>query len=227
MLFRSQDGPLADQVGHDLNYIAQSGVLALVGRHGQPPTPPLSLAGDFGGGGMMLALGVVAAVLEARTSGRGQVVDAAMTEGSAVLAAPFHGFASTGAWTAERGSNLVDSGAPFYDAYETADGRWLAVAALEPHFFADLLEVLGLDPASLPRQDDRGRWPELRTAIAAAIRSDDRDRWVERAAGRGCVSPVLEVAEAWHDPHNVARGTFVEVGGVVQPAPHQIGRAHV
>lgn len=215
-----QDGPLADQVGHDLNYVAQSGVLSLIGRRGQPPTPPLSLVGDFGGGGMMLALGVVAAVLEARTSGNGQVVDAAMTEGAAVLGAAFHGFVSTGTWDTERGSNLVDSGAPFYDAYETADGRWLAVAAIEAPFYADLLDVLGLDPATLPDQGDHARWPELRAAIAAAIATDTRDRWVERAAGRACVSPVLEVAEAWHDPHNVARGTFVEVDGVVQPAPH-------
>ncbi|MBM7517948.1 CaiB/BaiF CoA transferase family protein [Nocardioides nitrophenolicus] len=214
-----QDGPLAQAVGHDINYVAQSGLLALVGRHGQPPTPPLSLAGDFGGGGLMLALGLLAAVWEAQRSGRGQVVDAAMVDGSALLAAAFHGFVSNGTWDTERGTNIVDSGAPFYDAYETADGKWLAVGGMEAHFYADLLDILDLDPATLPDQNDRAQWPRMKQVFADAVRARTREEWVTRAAGRGCVSPVLEVEEAWVDPHNVARGTFVEVAGVVQPSP--------
>jgi alpha-methylacyl-CoA racemase len=214
-----QDGPLAQAVGHDINYVAQSGLLALVGRNGQPPTPPLSLAGDFGGGGMVLALGLLAAVWEVQRTGLGQVVDAAMVDGSALLAAAFHGFVSNGTWDTERGTNIVDSGAPFYDAYETADAKWLAVGALEPHFHADLLDVLGLDPATLPDQDDRAQWAQTKLVFADVVRTRTRDEWVARAAGRACVSPVLEVQEAWTDPHNVARGTFVEVAGVTQPAP--------
>lgn len=214
-----QDGPLAQAVGHDINYVAQSGVLAMIGRSGQPPTPPLSLAGDFGGGGMILALGVLAAVWEAQRSGRGQVVDAAMVDGSALLAAAFHGFVSNGTWDVARGTNIVDSGAPFYDAYETADGKWLAVGAMEQHFYADLLEILEIDPATLPAQNDRAQWPAMKKVFADAVRSRTRDEWVERAAGRGCVSPVLDVEESWSDPHNVARGTFVEIAGVTQPAP--------
>ncbi len=214
-----QDGPLAQAVGHDINYIAQSGLLALVGRHGQPPTPPLSLAGDFGGGGMILALGVLAAVWEAQRTGRGQVVDAAMVDGSALLAAAFHGFVSNGTWDTERGTNIVDSGAPFYDTYETADNKWLAVGAMEPHFYTDLLEILELDPTTLPDQNDRSAWPQTKKVIADVVRSRTRDEWVERAAGRGCISPVLDVREAWTDTHNTARRTFVEIAGVVQPAP--------
>lgn len=214
-----QDGPMAQAVGHDINYIAQSGVLSLLGRNGQPPTPPLSLAGDFGGGGAILALGLLAAVWEAQRSGRGQVIDAAMVDGSALLAAAFHGFVSSGTWDTTRGTNMVDSGAPFYDAYETADGRWLAVGALEPHFYADLLDVLGLDAATLPEQDDRARWPETKQVFADTIRQRSRDDWVELAAGRACISAVLDVEESWTDPHNVARGTFVEIAGVTQPAP--------
>jgi alpha-methylacyl-CoA racemase len=214
-----QDGPMAQAVGHDLNYVAQSGMLALIGRQGQPPTPPLSLVGDFGGGGLLLALGILAAVWEAQRSGRGQVVDAAMVDGAALLGAAFHGFVSAGTWHTTRGTNIVDSGAPFYDVYETADGRWLAVAAMEAHFYADLLEILELDPASLPDQLDQTQWPQLKKVFADAVRARTREEWVARAAGRGCVSAMLEVEESWRDPHNLARGTFVEVGGVVQPSP--------
>ncbi|WP_182378245.1 CaiB/BaiF CoA-transferase family protein [Nocardioides sp. WS12] len=214
-----QDGPMAQAVGHDINYIAQSGVLALLGRNGQAPTPPLSLAGDFGGGGAVLALGIVAAVWEAQRSGLGQVIDAAMVDGSALLAAAFHGFVSAGTWDTERGTNIVDSGAPFYDAYETADARWLAVGALEAHFYADLLEILELDPAALPDQDDRSQWPGMKKTFADVVRTRTRDEWIERAAGRGCISAVLDVEESWTDPHNVARGTFVDVAGVTQPSP--------
>jgi alpha-methylacyl-CoA racemase len=214
-----QDGPMAQAVGHDINYVAQSGVLALIGRAGQPPTPPLSLAGDFGGGGLLLALGVVAAVWEAQRFGRGQVVDAAMLDGSALLAAAFHGFISGGTWDTTRGTNIVDSGAPFYDVYETADGKWLAVGAMEAHFYAELLEILEIDPATLPDQNDRTQWPQMKKVFADAVRARPRDEWVERAAGRGCVSAMLEVEESWRDPHNVARGTFVDVEGITQPAP--------
>jgi alpha-methylacyl-CoA racemase len=212
-----QHGPLSQAVGHDINYVAQSGVLSLIGRAGQPPTPPLSLVGDFGGGGMVLALGILAALWESRQSGRGQVIDAAMVEGAALLATPFFGFWQTGVW-GERGHNMVDSGAPFYDVYETADGRYIAVGAMEPHFYAELLDVLGLDPATLPDQHDRARWPELKKIFADTIRRRTRDEWVSRAAGRdACLSPVLDIDEALRDPHNVARGTFVDVAGIAQP----------
>jgi alpha-methylacyl-CoA racemase len=215
-----QDGPLAGVAGHDINYVAQSGMLSLIGRRGHPPTPPLSLVGDFGGGGMVLALGIVSAVLEARTSGRGQVVDAAMTDGAALLGTGFYGFRQTGAWTQERGTNLVDSGAPFYDAYETAEGRYLAVGAIEPKFYAELLDLLELDPDRLPAQDDQSRWPELKQVIADRIRTRTRDQWMAANAGRStCVSPVLGLDEAPNDDHNVVRGTFVEVEGITQPAP--------
>ena len=214
-----QDGPMAQAVGHDVNYVAQSGVLAMIGRSGQPPTPPLSLVGDFGGGGMVLALGMLAGIWEAQRSGLGQVIDAAMVDGAALLGAAFHGFVSAGTWQTSRGTNIVDSGAPFYDAYETADGRWLAVGAMEAHFYADLLEVLGLDPAGLPDQHDQAQWPRLKQVFADAVRARTRDEWVARAAGRACISAVLEPQEAWADPHNVARGTFVELAGVTQPSP--------
>lgn len=214
-----QDGPMAQAVGHDLNYVAQSGVLAMIGRRDQPPTPPLSLVGDFGGGGMVLALGMLAAIWEAQRSGRGQVVDAAMVDGAALMGAAFHGFVSSGTWQTTRGSNIVDSGAPFYDVYETADGKWLAVAAMEAHFYADLLDVLGIDPRTLPDQNDTSQWPAMKKVFADAVRTRARDEWVELAAGRACLSPMLEPAEAWAHPHNVARRTFVEMEGVTQPSP--------
>jgi alpha-methylacyl-CoA racemase len=215
-----QDGPMAQAVGHDLNYVAQSGMLALIGRQGQPPTPPLSLVGDFGGGGLLLATGILAALWETARSGQGQVIDASMVDGAALLGAAFHGYVSEGVWLGARGANLVDSGAPFYDLYQTADGRWLAVAALEAHFYADLLAILELDPATLPDRDDRAQWPRLKAIFAQAVGRRTRDAWVALAAGRGCVSAVLDPAEAWADPHNAARGTFVEIDGVTQPAPH-------
>ena len=178
-----QDGPMAQAVGHDLNYIAQAGVLGMIGRRGQPPTPPLNLVGDFGGGGLLLAFGILAALLERGRSGQGQVVDAAMVEGAALLATPFYGYAQTGVWSTERGTNVLDSGAPFYDAYETADGRWLAVAAIEPRFYAALLELLGLAGADLPHQLDRTRWPELKERFAAIVRTRTRDEWCAAAEG--------------------------------------------
>ncbi|WP_157260607.1 CaiB/BaiF CoA transferase family protein [Patulibacter minatonensis] len=215
-----QDGPLAQAVGHDINYIAQSGVLGMIGREGQPPTMPLSLAGDFGGGGMVLAMGILAALVERHASGLGQTIDASMVDGSATLATAFYGFAQTGAWSTERGTNLVDGGAPFYDTYETADGRWLALGPLEPAFYAAALRVLGLDGEDLPAQDDRSGWPVLRERFAATIRTRTRDAWVEAADGvECCISAVLGVDEVADDPHLRARGTFAEHHGLVQPTP--------
>ena len=215
-----QDGPMAQAVGHDLNYIAQSGVLGLIGRAGQPPTPPLSLAGDFGGGGLMLALGMLAALVERGTSGMGQVVDAAMVEGSALLATAFFGFLQNDTWSPERGTNIVDSGAPFYDAYETADGRYLSVAAMEPHFYANLLGLLEIDPASLPDQYDRARWPEMKPVLAAAVRRRPLADWLARAEGvEACVAAVVGIEEIADDEHLMARQSFVRRDGVLQPAP--------
>ncbi len=216
-----QVGPMAPRAGHDLTYLALSGALAHIGRAGQPPTPPLNLVADFGGGGMLLATGILAALVERATSGRGQVVDAAMVDGAALLMAPLFGAWSSGFWNVERGTNLLDSGAPFYDVYECADGGWLAVAALEPQFYAQLLEGLGLaDDDSLPGQDDHTRWPELRTAIAGAIAQRTRDEWAARFEGTdACVAPVLHMGEAPTHPHAVARGAFPDVEGVPQPAP--------
>lgn len=215
-----QDGPMAQAVGHDLNYIAQAGVLGLIGRRGQPPTPPLSLVGDFGGGGLMLALGILAALVERERSGQGQVIDAAMVEGAALLATPFYGYVQTGAWSTERGTNIVDSGAPFYDVYETADGRWLSVAAMEPQFYAALLELLGLAGEDLPGQHDKAAWPAMKERFAAVIRTRTRDEWCAAAEGvEACVAPVLAVDEVADDPHLSARGAFVEHEGLVQPAP--------
>lgn len=215
-----QDGPMAQAVGHDLNYIALSGVLGMIGRSGQPPTPPLSLVGDFGGGGLVLALGILAALLERERSGTGQVVDAAMVEGSALLATAFFGYAQTGAWSPRRGANVVDSGAPFYDAYETADGRWLAVAAMEPRFYANLLQLLGIAGDELPDQHDQESWPQMKERFAAAIRSRTRDEWCADAEGvEACVAPVLSVEELAEHPHLRQRGAFVERDGLLQPAP--------
>ncbi|GCE41218.1 Alpha-methylacyl-CoA racemase [Rhodococcus wratislaviensis] len=214
-----QDGPLAQHVGHDINYVALSGALSLIGRQGQPPTPPLSLIGDFGGGGMLLAFGLLSALFERQRSGLGQVVDASMVEGSALLATPFFGFAQTGTWNPERGTNIVDSGAPYYDAYETADGKWLAVGAMEPHFYADLVTLLEL-PDDLPDQNDRSQWPQMKKIFADAVRGRTLTEWLDAAEGlTPCIAPVLDVAEVPSHPHHVARGAFVDVDGLVQPAP--------
>jgi alpha-methylacyl-CoA racemase len=216
-----REGPRALRAGHDLTYLAAAGVLAHVGRADAPPTPPLNLVADYGGGGMLLAVGVLAALVERSTSGLGQVVDAAMVDGAALLMGPLFGAAASGYWSDERGTNLLDSGAPFYDCYRCADGGWVAVAAIEPAFFAELLDGLGItgDP-TLPDQHDRGRWPELRDRLAAAFAGRARDEWGERFADRdACVEPVLTMGEAPRHPHAVARGAFVDVGGVPQPAP--------
>jgi alpha-methylacyl-CoA racemase len=215
-----QSGPLAARAGHDIDYIAMTGALAAIGRAGERPVPPLNLVGDFGGGGMLLAFGLVCALLEARTSGRGQVVDAAMVDGASLLAAPFHGLMAAGRWTERRGENLLDGGAPWYDTYTTQDGRHVAVGAIEPQFYGELLDRLGLAGEPLPAQHDRAGWPVLRARFAEIFASRTRDAWVAVFEGAdACVAPVLSFSEARADPHNVARGTFVESEGIPQPAP--------
>jgi alpha-methylacyl-CoA racemase len=219
-----QDGPLAPTAGHDIDYIAISGALSMVGRAAERPVPPVNLTGDFGGGGMLLAVGVLAALLERGQSGQGQVVDAAMVDGSALLTAMFHGLTASGSWHGERGSNLIDGGAPYYDTYQTADGEYLAVGALEPAFYQELLAGLGLaegtDAAGLPDRNDRANWPALRERFAAVISQRTRAEWTEVFAGSdACVAPVLSLTEAAEHPHNKERDGFIEVGGLRQPAP--------
>ncbi|NUT49253.1 MAG: CoA transferase [Saccharothrix sp.] len=215
-----QDGPLADRAGHDINYIAVAGALEPIGRAGAPPTVPLNLVADFGGGGMLLAVGVLAALYERERSGRGQVVDAAMVDGSALLTTFLHGMSSAGAWPGARGTNLLDGGAPFYDVYEAADGRFVSIGALEEKFYAELLGVLGLADADLPGRHDPANWPRLRSRIAAAVATRTRDEWAALAEGTdACLAPVLAPGEAPGYGHNARRGTFVEVDGVAQPAP--------
>jgi alpha-methylacyl-CoA racemase len=215
-----QEGPLAPTAGHDIDYIAISGALAPIGRAGERPVPPLNLVGDFGGGGMLLALGILAALVERASSGRGQVIDAAMVDGSALLTSFLYGFRARGAWSDERGTNLLDGGAPFYDTYQTADGRYVAVGALEPQFYAALLRGLGLADAGLPAQLDRSGWPELRRQFTAAFAARSRDEWAEIFAGTdACVAPILGMGEAPEHPHALARNAFVEVGGIRQPGP--------
>ncbi|HYH50900.1 MAG TPA: CaiB/BaiF CoA-transferase family protein [Acidimicrobiia bacterium] len=215
-----QAGPYASMAGHDINYIALAGALWPVGRRDEPPVPPLNLIGDFGGGGMLLAFGMVCALFETQRSGRGQVVDAAMVDGAAVLTAMIHGFRASGDWVDERESNLIDGGAHFYGVYETADGGYVSIGSIEPQFYAELLRLLGIDPQELPRQSDRAAWPDLRNRLAAVFRSKTRDEWCRLMESTdACFAPVLTMAEAPHHPHNAERGTFVEVAGVAQPAP--------
>ena len=215
-----QDGPLAQRAGHDINYIALAGALGHLGRAGEKPTPPINLVGDFGGGGMLLAFGMVCALLEAKQSGRGQVVDAAMVEGASLLAAMFAGFLAQGSWSEERGVNVLDTGAPWYGAYETKDGRYVAIGAIEAKFYAELLERLGLAGESLPAQNDRSCWPELHARFKQVFKSKTRDEWCKAFEGSdACFAPVLTFSEARREPHNVARANFVELGGVAQPAP--------
>ena len=214
-----QTGPYSNMAGHDINYIALSGVLGTIGREGEPPVPPVNLVGDFGGGGMLLALGICAAFVEVQTSGKGQVVDAAMTDGSALLATMIHTFLSMGVW-GDRGTNMLDTGAPFYDVYECADGEYISLGSIEPQFYAELLRITGLDQEELPKQMDRSQWPKMKLKIAETIRSKTRDQWVELMEGTDvCFAPVLSPSEACAHPHNVERETFVEVAGVKQPAP--------
>jgi alpha-methylacyl-CoA racemase len=215
-----QEGPLAAAAGHDIDYIALSGALHAIGQAGGPPVPPLNLVGDFGGGALYLAVGVLSALMEASRSGQGQVVDAAMVDGAASLLTLFCGLTAAGHWTEARGANLLDGGAPFYAVYETADGKHLAVGALEPQFYAELLRRLGLNGEPLPAQHDRARWPELRRRFAEVFRQRTRNEWCEIFEGTdACVAPVLSLSEAAVHPHLAARRTFVEVDGTVQPAP--------
>jgi alpha-methylacyl-CoA racemase len=215
-----QDGPLAPFAGHDLNYVSITGILDNIGRAGERPVPPLNLVGDFGGGSMVLVVGVLAALWERQRSGLGQVVDAAIVDGVGALAHLMWSLRGNGMWDSGRGRNLLDGSAPFYDTYECGDGRYVAVGALEPQFFAALLAGLGLDPATLPGQWDRGRWDDLRSALVAAFRGRSRDEWAEVFDGTdACVTPVLSLDEAPAHPHMAARGSFCRVDGIDQPAP--------
>jgi alpha-methylacyl-CoA racemase len=215
-----QDGPMATMAGHDIDYIALSGALWSVGRHDERPVPPINLVGDFGGGGMMLAFGLVAALLEAQRSGKGQVVDAAMVDGAASLMTMTFAFHQLGWWLEDRGVNILDTGAPFYEVYETADGRWFAVGAVEAQFYAELIKVMGLEDEDLPAQMDRDKWPDMKKRFADVFRTRTRDEWAELFEGTdACGAPVLSPWEAHKHPQNAARGTFVEVAGITQPAP--------
>lgn len=215
-----RDGPLAQEAGHDINYLAITGALGSLGAPGTPPPPPLNLVADLGGGAMYLAVGVLAAAWAARDSGRGQVVDAAMVDGVAHLMSAFQAYRQQGTWTANRGENIVDGGAPFYGTYETADGRYVAVGAIEARFYAALLAVMGLDPKTLPAQNDRASWPAMRARFAAVFRTRTRDAWVQAAAGRdACLAPVLSIDEAPGHPQMAARGTFRDFDGLKHPAP--------
>ncbi|MCW2992848.1 MAG: carnitine dehydratase, partial [Conexibacter sp.] len=208
-----QEGANVREPGHDINYIARTGALDAIGRAGGPPTPPLNLVGDFGGGGMLLAIGVLAAVLSARATGAGQTVDAAMVDGAALLMTGFFGWRDLGTWSEERGTNLLDGGAPFYDVYATSDGKHVSVGAVEPQFYAALVGVLGLDVEDLPPQNDRATWPAVKARFAEVFRTRTRAEWVEAMTGQeACFAPVLSMDEARTDPVNLARGIFVEVG---------------
>lgn len=216
-----QQGPLAQAAGHDINYIALTGALHAIGRRGERPVPPLNLVGDMGGGGMLLAYAVVCGVLEARLSGKGQVVDVAMIDGAAQMMWMFHGFHASGQWDArERSVNLLDGGAPFYDTYETSDGKFIAIGAIEPHFFALLIERIGADPAMGDAQADVLRWPELREELSRIFLTRSREEWTAVLEGcDACFAPVLPLDEAPYHPHSQARNSYVTLDGVIQPAP--------
>jgi alpha-methylacyl-CoA racemase len=215
-----QDGPWNRLAGHDINYVAISGHLNAIGEPGRGPVPPLNLVGDFGGGGLLLAFGIVSGILEARSSGQGQVIDAAMVDGSALLGGMFYGLAQTGSLREERGANMLDGGAPFYGTYETSDGGWIAVGAIEAKFYAVLVEAIGLKPEDLPDQLDESTWPELRARFADIFRTKTRDEWCDLLQPlESCFAPVLSYAEAYEHEHHVARDAFIEVDGVKQPAP--------
>jgi alpha-methylacyl-CoA racemase len=215
-----QTGPRSQQAGHDINYISLNGVLHSIGRAGERPVPPLNLTGDFGGGSLFLIVGVLSALWERQTSGKGQVVDAAMIDGSSVLIQMVWQMRASGMWSDERGVNMLDGGAPYYDTYTCADGRYVAVGAIEPQFYAEMLNGLGLDGADLPDQNDVGRWPELRARLAEVIASKDRDHWAKVfAESDACVTPVLSFGEVETEPHVTERGTFYRYGDYLQPMP--------
>jgi len=215
-----QEGPMATAAGHDINYIALAGALDPIGRRGQAPVPPLNLVGDFGGGGMFLAFGMVCALVERERSGQGQVVDAAMVDGAAVLMTMMHAMRGWGAWNDERGTNILDTGAHFYDVYETADGRYVSIGSIEPQFYKELLEKTGLEGEDLPHQMDRSQWESLKERMAEIFRTKTRDEWCEIMEGSDvCFAPVLSMGEASEHPHMKHRETFREFEGVLQPAP--------
>jgi|SRR5665213_130165 len=215
-----QTGPLANAAGHDINYIALSGALHAMGNAGQKPVPPLNLVGDFGGGALYLAFGVACGIIEAKRSGMGQVVDVAMTDGAASLMTMFYGMLASGIWQDKRGVNMLDSGTHFYDTYETKDGKFVALGSIEPQFYKELLEKTGITDPAFGAQMDRSAWPDLKAKLGAVIKTKTRDEWDAIMLGSDvCYAPVLSLAEAPKHPHNVARKTFVEIGGVTQPAP--------
>ena len=215
-----QEGPYAQAAGHDINYIALAGALDSFGRQGQAPVPPINLVGDFGGGGMFLAFGMVCAILEATSSGKGQVVDAAMVDGAATLMGFIHGFRAMGVWNDDRGTNMLDTGSHFYDVYETSDGKYVSIGSIEPQFYAELREKLELHDPKWDQQMTRTEWPTLKDELAAIFKSRTRDEWCELMEHTDiCFAPVLNISEAPSHPHNVARGTFVEYEGVTQPRP--------
>ena len=215
-----QEGPLAKAAGHDINYIALTGALHAIGRAGEKPVPPLNLVGDFGGGGMLLAFGMVCGLLEAQRSGKGQVVDAAMVDGSALLFGAIFGLHASGFWTDERGVNLLDTGAACYDVYETKDGKYVSIGSLEPQFYALLLQKLGLDASELPSQSDRKTWPAMKQRFEAIFKTKTREEWCRIMEGTDvCFAPVLSIAEAPTHAHATARHAYVDVAGVPQPAP--------
>lgn len=215
-----QSGPLAQSAGHDINYLALTGALDAIGERGQKPTVPLNLVADCGGGAMFLAVGVLAALLEARRSGKGQVVDAAMTDGVSILMSMVHTLNAMGDWAHQRGSNFLDGGAHFYGCYRCKDGKWISVGAIEPQFYSRFLGLVGIADPAFEHQWDRRQWPDLKEKLSSAIATRTQDEWIAVMDGADvCVTPVLDLAEARCHPHNVARGTFVEVEGVIQPAP--------
>jgi alpha-methylacyl-CoA racemase len=215
-----QEGPLASAAGHDINYIALAGVLDAIGRVDQPPVPPLNLLGDFGAGGMFLAFGVVCALVERVTSGRGQVVDAAMVDGAAILMTMIHSLRAMGNWNLERGTNLLDTGAPFYEVYECLDGKYISVGSLEPQFYDLLIKLTGMEGEKLPDQMDRAAWPTLKDRMAKIFKSKTREEWCQVMEGTDvCFAPLLSMVEAPEHPHLVHRGTFIEVAGITQAAP--------
>ena len=215
-----QEGPLAKTAGHDINYIALTGALQLMGRKGETPPPPLNLVGDFGGGGMFLALGIVSALLHVKQGGKGQVVDAAMVDGASVLMSMFYAFKASGFWLEERESNMLDGGAHFYDSYECADGKFLAIGAIEPQFYAVLLEKLEIVDDKFQNQHNREKWPELKKIIKNKIKEKTRDEWAKIFDGTdACVAPILNLSEAPEHHHMKARNSFVEIDGTLQPSP--------
>ena len=215
-----QEGPMAQAAGHDINYISLAGVLDHIGRKGERPLAPLNLVGDFGGGGMLMAFGVACALVETARSGEGQVVDAAMVDGAAVLMQMMYGMKAMGVWKDERGTNLLDTGAHFYEVYETKDGKHVSIGSIEPQFYAELVEKTGLEGEDLPAQMDQSQWSKLQERLAAIFKSKTRDEWCEIMEGSDvCFAPVLSMGEAPEHPHNVERETFLDHGGVVQAAP--------